>query len=109
MLYYEFHIVNLVSHFLTKTFGDRLWPSYASAHNNLGTLLSGAEDAEEHFMAAIRISPGHVNAHYNLGMVYRSAIYFFFWWPRIRYAFHLNQIELCTDSLITNHLFCEFH
>ncbi|XP_075235053.1 protein O-mannosyl-transferase TMTC1-like [Lycorma delicatula] len=50
----------------------RLWPSYASAHNNLGTLMPGAVDAEAHFLAAIRHSPGHVNAHYNLGQVYRK-------------------------------------
>ncbi|XP_050544980.1 protein O-mannosyl-transferase TMTC1-like [Daktulosphaira vitifoliae] len=49
----------------------RLWPSYASAHNNLGTLMERSRDAEHHFLAAIRFSPGHVNAHYNLGQVYR--------------------------------------
>ncbi|KAG8316828.1 hypothetical protein J6590_040078 [Homalodisca vitripennis] len=49
----------------------RLWPTYASAHNNLGTLMSEPEVAEGHFLAAIRFSPGHVNAHYNLGQVYR--------------------------------------
>ncbi|XP_015369307.1 PREDICTED: transmembrane and TPR repeat-containing protein 1-like [Diuraphis noxia] len=49
----------------------RLWPSYASAHNNLGTLMERSRDAEHHFLAAIRYSPGHVNAHYNLGQVYR--------------------------------------
>ncbi|XP_046394528.1 protein O-mannosyl-transferase TMTC1-like [Ischnura elegans] len=49
----------------------RLWPSYASAHNNLGTLVGGSEEAEGHFLAAIRHSPNHVNAHYNLGQVYR--------------------------------------
>ncbi|RZF48943.1 hypothetical protein LSTR_LSTR003019 [Laodelphax striatellus] len=49
----------------------RLWPSYASAHNNLGTLMTEGLDAESHFLAAIRHSPGHVNAHYNLGQVYR--------------------------------------
>jgi len=50
---------------------SRLWPTYASAHNNLGTLMSGPEEAESHFLAAIRYSPNHVNAHYNLGQVYR--------------------------------------
>ncbi|XP_050421177.1 protein O-mannosyl-transferase TMTC1-like [Adelges cooleyi] len=49
----------------------RLWPSYASAHNNLGTLMERSKDAEHHFLSAIRYSPGHVNAHYNLGQVYR--------------------------------------
>ncbi|XP_075234795.1 protein O-mannosyl-transferase TMTC1-like [Lycorma delicatula] len=51
----------------------RLWPRYASAHNNLGTLMSDGEEAENHFQSAISIQPGHVNAHYNLGQVYRKA------------------------------------
>ncbi|KAI5702708.1 hypothetical protein M8J75_003221 [Diaphorina citri] len=46
-----------------------LWPQYASAHNNLGTLLS-FQEAEFHFKEAIRILPTHVNAHYNLGTIY---------------------------------------
>uniref|UniRef100_A0A8D8VDP2 dolichyl-phosphate-mannose--protein mannosyltransferase n=4 Tax=Cacopsylla melanoneura TaxID=428564 RepID=A0A8D8VDP2_9HEMI len=46
-----------------------LWPQYASAHNNLGTLLVFHE-AEFHFKEAIRILPTHVNAHYNLGTIY---------------------------------------
>ncbi|XP_068082908.1 protein O-mannosyl-transferase TMTC1 [Anabrus simplex] len=50
----------------------RLWPTYASAHNNLGTLMSATEEAESHFLSAIRYSPNHVNAHYNLGQVYRK-------------------------------------
>lgn len=50
---------------------DRLWPGYASAHNNLGTLMSSLHEAEDHFTSAIRISPSHVNAHYNLGQVFR--------------------------------------
>lgn len=50
----------------------RLWPSYASAHNNLGTLVQSATEAEAHFLAAIKYSPNHVNAHYNLGHVYRK-------------------------------------
>lgn len=48
----------------------RLWPSYASAHNNLGTLTAG-DQAERHFLAAIHAQPSHVNAHYNLGQLYR--------------------------------------
>ncbi|KAK1128561.1 hypothetical protein K0M31_003019 [Melipona bicolor] len=48
-----------------------LWPTYASAHNNLGTLTVG-DQAEQHFLAAIHAQPGHVNAHYNLGQLYRS-------------------------------------
>lgn len=49
----------------------RLWPSYASAHNNLGTLLNNEQNAEHHFLAAIRYSSDHINAHYNLGKLYR--------------------------------------
>lgn len=52
-------------------FINRLWPSYASAHNNLGTLMNAAESAEWHFQSAIRYSADHVNAHYNLGQLYR--------------------------------------
>ncbi|XP_031836634.1 protein O-mannosyl-transferase TMTC1 isoform X1 [Nomia melanderi] len=48
-----------------------LWPTYASAHNNLGTLTMG-DQAEQHFLAAINAQPGHVNAHYNLGQLYRK-------------------------------------
>ncbi|XP_066592261.1 protein O-mannosyl-transferase TMTC1-like isoform X1 [Prorops nasuta] len=48
-----------------------LWPTYASAHNNLGTLTAG-DQAEHHFLAAINAQPGHVNAHYNLGQLYRK-------------------------------------
>ncbi|XP_076301294.1 protein O-mannosyl-transferase TMTC1-like isoform X2 [Lasioglossum baleicum] len=48
-----------------------LWPTYASAHNNLGTLTVG-DQAEQHFLAAINAQPGHVNAHYNLGQLYRK-------------------------------------
>ncbi|KAJ8980601.1 hypothetical protein NQ317_010812 [Molorchus minor] len=49
----------------------KLWPTYASAHNNLGTLLSDDREAEQHFLAAIKYSADHVNAHYNLGQLYR--------------------------------------
>ncbi|XP_025602566.1 protein O-mannosyl-transferase TMTC1-like isoform X2 [Athalia rosae] len=48
-----------------------LWPTYASAHNNLGTLTVG-DQAEQHFLSAIHAQPGHVNAHYNLGQLYRK-------------------------------------
>ncbi|KAK2576539.1 hypothetical protein KPH14_005861 [Odynerus spinipes] len=51
--------------------GIGLWPTYASAHNNLGTLTVG-DQAEQHFLAAIHAQPGHVNAHYNLGQLYRK-------------------------------------
>lgn len=49
----------------------RLWPSYASAHNNLGTLAPSADEAERYFLSAIHFQPAHVNAHYNLGHVYK--------------------------------------
>nr|XP_023016099.1 transmembrane and TPR repeat-containing protein 1-like [Leptinotarsa decemlineata] len=50
----------------------KLWPTYASAHNNLGTLLDNKQEAEQHFLAAIRCSSDHVNAHFNLGQLYRK-------------------------------------
>ncbi|XP_056640084.1 protein O-mannosyl-transferase TMTC1-like [Diorhabda sublineata] len=49
----------------------KLWPSYASAHNNIGTLLDNRYEAELHFLLAIRHSSEHINAHYNLGKLYR--------------------------------------
>ncbi|XP_041973421.1 protein O-mannosyl-transferase TMTC1-like [Aricia agestis] len=49
----------------------RLWPSYASAHNNLGTLLP-AERAEHHFLQALTHNRDHVNARYNLAKLYRK-------------------------------------
>lgn len=49
----------------------RLWPTYASAHNNLGTMLKDNYEAEKHFLAAIRYASKHVNAHFNLGQLYR--------------------------------------
>ncbi|XP_055601161.1 protein O-mannosyl-transferase TMTC1-like [Uranotaenia lowii] len=51
----------------------RLWPSYASAHNNIGTLMGQFEEAEFHFLEAIRYSSEHINAHYNLGQLYRKS------------------------------------
>ncbi|KAI5643545.1 transmembrane and TPR repeat-containing protein 4 [Phthorimaea operculella] len=50
----------------------RLWPTYASAHNNVGTLVSGMENAEHHFLQAIKFNKYHVNAHYNLGKLYKK-------------------------------------
>lgn len=49
----------------------RLWPTYASAHNNIGTLVNGVENAEQHFLQAIKYNRRHVNAHYNLGKLYK--------------------------------------
>ncbi|XP_066255815.1 protein O-mannosyl-transferase TMTC1-like [Euwallacea similis] len=50
----------------------KLWPTYASAHNNLGTILKNNQEAERHFLAAIKYASNHVNAHYNLGQLYRK-------------------------------------
>ncbi|XP_063883002.1 protein O-mannosyl-transferase TMTC1-like [Scylla paramamosain] len=44
----------------------RLWPTHSSAHNNLGTLLSDAAEAEKHFRLALRAHPRHAHAYYNL-------------------------------------------
>ena len=43
-----------------------LWPSHASSHNNLGTLLEG-DEAISHFRAAIAAKPTHHRAIFNLG------------------------------------------
>lgn len=48
----------------------RLWPTYASAHNNLGTLVNNFEVAERHFLSAIMYASSHVNAHFNLAQLY---------------------------------------
>ncbi|XP_031633037.1 protein O-mannosyl-transferase TMTC1-like isoform X2 [Contarinia nasturtii] len=48
----------------------RLWPTYASAHNNLGTLIVDSPEAEDHFLFAIMYASTHVNAHFNLGQLY---------------------------------------
>ncbi|KAI8439856.1 hypothetical protein MSG28_001325 [Choristoneura fumiferana] len=49
----------------------KLWPSYASAHNNLGTLVLASGRAEHHFLQALKYNRDHVNAHYNLAKLYR--------------------------------------
>ncbi|XP_047989532.1 protein O-mannosyl-transferase TMTC1-like [Leguminivora glycinivorella] len=51
----------------------RLWPTYASAHNNIGTLVNSVDNAEEHFLQAIKYNRGHVNAHYNLAKLYKKS------------------------------------
>nr|XP_006817999.1 PREDICTED: transmembrane and TPR repeat-containing protein 1-like [Saccoglossus kowalevskii] len=43
-----------------------LYPSHASAHNNLGTMLKDDKECEFHFTQAIAINPMHVRAHFNL-------------------------------------------
>ena len=47
----------------------RLWPDHASAHNNLGTLLNDTQEAESHFIEALRAHPQHAHASYNLAML----------------------------------------
>ncbi|KAL1486898.1 hypothetical protein MTO96_031168 [Rhipicephalus appendiculatus] len=47
-----------------------LWPDHASAHNNLGTLLTSAEEAEHHFRYALHVNPNHPGAHFNLANIY---------------------------------------
>ncbi|CRL08148.1 CLUMA_CG020877, isoform A, partial [Clunio marinus] len=51
----------------------QLWPSYASAWNNLGTLIDDdIGTQEQHFLSAIKFSHQHINAHFNLGQLYRK-------------------------------------
>ncbi|XP_059061198.1 protein O-mannosyl-transferase TMTC1-like [Achroia grisella] len=50
----------------------KLWPSYASAHNNLGTLVMESGRAEHHFLQALKYNREHINAHYNLAKLYRK-------------------------------------
>ena len=44
----------------------RLCSDHVSAHNNLGTLLTGSE-AVHHFQMAIKYNPRHYKAFFNLG------------------------------------------
>ncbi|VVC91113.1 unnamed protein product [Leptidea sinapis] len=64
----------------------RLWPSYASAHNNLGTLVMASGRAEHHFLQALKYNRDHVNAHYNLAKLYRK---------KNRIADALKMLERC--------------
>ncbi|XP_075739549.1 protein O-mannosyl-transferase TMTC1-like isoform X2 [Rhipicephalus microplus] len=47
-----------------------LWPDHASAHNNLGTVLTSAEESEHHFRYALHVNPNHPGAHFNLANIY---------------------------------------
>ncbi|CAG0883981.1 unnamed protein product [Darwinula stevensoni] len=49
----------------------RLWPSYASAHNNLATLLENETQAEFHYILALKYHPDHPNALINLSRLKR--------------------------------------
>ncbi|XP_049865069.1 protein O-mannosyl-transferase TMTC1-like [Pectinophora gossypiella] len=64
----------------------KLWPSYASAHNNLGTLVVASGRAEHHFLQALKYNRDHVNAHYNLAKLYRK---------KNRIAESLKMLERC--------------
>lgn len=48
----------------------KLYPSHSSAHNNLGTLLDDNQLAEYHFKEAIKHTPGHYRAMFNLAGIY---------------------------------------
>ncbi|KAL1482557.1 hypothetical protein MTO96_033714 [Rhipicephalus appendiculatus] len=48
----------------------KLWPDHASAHNNLGTVLTSAEESERHFRYALHVNPNHPGAHFNLANIY---------------------------------------
>ncbi|RWS17097.1 transmembrane and TPR repeat-containing protein 1-like protein [Dinothrombium tinctorium] len=49
-----------------------LWPTHESSHNNLGTLLLNADEAEaeRHFKEALRINPYHPRPYFNLANLY---------------------------------------
>ena len=48
-------------------FLHRLWPSYASAYNNLGTIMSHPSHAEYFYRQAIQLNTNHAGAFFNLG------------------------------------------
>ncbi|XP_014359782.2 protein O-mannosyl-transferase TMTC1 [Papilio machaon] len=66
----------------------KLWPSYASAHNNLGTLVVASGRAEYHFMQALKYNRHHLNAHYNLAKLYRK---------KNRISDSLKMLERCIE------------
>ncbi|KAK3099136.1 hypothetical protein FSP39_000001 [Pinctada imbricata] len=45
----------------------RLYPTYASAHNNMGTILKNVTEAEYHYREALKLVPTHKGALINLG------------------------------------------
>ena len=50
----------------------RLWPRYASAYNNLGTVVRNTQEAEQLFRRAIVLHPGgHAGAYFNLANLLR--------------------------------------
>uniref|UniRef100_A0A7M5XEG5 DUF1736 domain-containing protein n=2 Tax=Clytia hemisphaerica TaxID=252671 RepID=A0A7M5XEG5_9CNID len=52
----------------------RLYPPHSSSHNNLATLLQNDQPgvAEYHFNEAIKHTPGHYRAMFNIAHIYRS-------------------------------------
>ena len=52
----------------------RLWPSYTSAHNNLGFYLPNKTEAMMHLREAIKLSPCHANAHSNVANIYHKYV-----------------------------------
>ena len=50
----------------------RLWPRFASAYNNLGTVVRNTQEAEQLFRRAIVLHPGgHAGAYFNLANLLR--------------------------------------
>ncbi|XP_074604722.1 protein O-mannosyl-transferase TMTC1-like [Brevipalpus obovatus] len=47
-----------------------LWPNHESSWNNLATLLTDPQEAEQHLKQALRINPYHSKAHFNLACIY---------------------------------------
>ena len=50
---------------------NRLWPGYASAFNNLGTVTEDKAKAELCYKKAIELNSNHAGALFNLGNHYR--------------------------------------
>jgi len=80
----EGHLERAIDHYRQAI---KLWPNYASAMNNLGTVLLARAEEQQHqqhqqqlsdvvieaknyFYGAIRAHPHHVHAHYNLAVLH---------------------------------------
>ena len=67
---FVFQISRLRTKIYIATF--RLWPRYASAYNNLGTVVRNTQEAEQLFRRAIALHPGgHAGAYFNLANLLR--------------------------------------